>query len=188
MKRPLILCLALVATMASCLKEPNIYRLLPAEDAAAIPYTLGDSIAMLNQDGDTIHFVVTYDTTDLYADYDAWEFVGDYKFDFEPGPWCYARTVQLQSGSDSTRTRMEFSVLPEKAFDFQWDSWRFNSQLTGETQTLTLDNTTYEHVYLRQKVDTETGEPIYQWYYSEEAGLILVKYNGKSLMRIPNRP
>ena len=36
-------------------------------------------------------------------------------------------------------------------------------------------------VILRQEYDIHTGEPFYQWYYSEDVGLISVKYGDRSL-------
>ena len=48
MKRHLIFCIALVAVMASCVKEPQIYRRLTDEEAAIVPYQMGQTIRMLN--------------------------------------------------------------------------------------------------------------------------------------------
>ena len=61
MKRHLIYCIALAALMASCVKEPTIYLRLPDKDAAAIPYQLGQTHNFINQDGDTLTFIVTHD-------------------------------------------------------------------------------------------------------------------------------
>ena len=36
-------------------------------------------------------------------------------------------------------------------------------------------------VILRQEYDIHTGEPLYQWYYSEDVGLISVKYGDRLL-------
>lgn len=41
MKRHLIFCIALVAVMTSCVKEPHIYRMLSDEEAAIVPYQMG---------------------------------------------------------------------------------------------------------------------------------------------------
>ena len=179
MKRLLIYCFFILFFMNSCLEEPDIYLLLPEEDAAAIPYKVGDELSMVNQDGDTIRFIVTYDEMEVYNGYDGWLYADDTKFDFEPGPWCYCRRVQLRSYASNIR--LAFSVLPQKAFDFQWDSWGFGCHLNGETQTFTIDDVSYDHVYFRQELNNETGDPIYQWYYSETDGLLCVKHNGNSL-------
>ena len=54
MKKQLLFCLALVAAMTSCVKEPQIYRRLNPDEAAVIPYRIGETIRMLNQDDDTL--------------------------------------------------------------------------------------------------------------------------------------
>ena len=89
MKNTITICVVLVLLMSSCLEEPGIYRLLPDEDAAAIPYRVGDQLSMINQDGDTINFIVTYDETEVYDGYDDWDYSDDTKTSIEPLPWCY---------------------------------------------------------------------------------------------------
>lgn len=189
MKRQLFYCLALLFLMNSCMEEPNIYLLLPDEDAAAIPYKLGDQMQMVNQDGDTIHFIVTYDELETCGSEYDYIFVDDTKFDPpEPGPWCYGRRVQLRSYADGIR--IAFLVMPNKAFEFFLDSQIHLSiycQLNGETQDFTVGETTYENVYFRQESNPNTANPNanYQWYYSEEVGLIAVKYKDQSLTLLP---
>lgn len=186
MKKHLIICIALMALMSSCLQEPDIYRLLPDEDAAAIPYQKGDKVSFLNQDGDTISFVVAHDTLVVYDYYDYYPlFEKDAKTSVYQAPYCYSRTVELRSLADNTS--LEFTVTLDKRFAFSWREsgsyfqWYFNCQLTGETQTVTINGTTYDNVFLCQEYDIHTGEPFYQWYYSEDVGLISVKYGDRSL-------
>ena len=185
MKKQLLYCIILVALLASCAKEPIIYRLLPAEDAAAIPYHLGDTVKMSNENNDTITFLVTYDTIEPLSEDDAqYYYADDSKMTYIPGPYCYGRAVQLRSYANNTRMRLV--VLPEKQFYFRWDySFHISCQLNGETETININNVIYENVYLRQEYDSETGDVLSQWYYNEEVGLIAVKYNGRSLVRIP---
>ena len=184
MKRLLIYCFSILFLMSSCLEEPDIYRLLPVEDAAVIPYKVGDEVSMLNQDGDTIRFIVTYDEREIYDSYDGWPFADDTKFDYEPGPWCYCRRVQLRSYASNIR--LAFIALPYKAFDFRWeDLWGFRCHLNGETTTFTINDVSYDHVYFRQELNEETGDPIYQWYFNETDGLLCVKYSENSLTILP---
>ena len=70
MKKHLIFCIAFVAVMASCVKEPQIYRKLTAVESAAIPYQMGQTIRMLNQDSDTLCLTVVHDTTYVAYNYD----------------------------------------------------------------------------------------------------------------------
>ena len=62
MKKHVILCTALLALMAaSCVKTPQIYRLLTKEEQKIVPYQFGQFIRMANQDGDTIQLAVIRD-------------------------------------------------------------------------------------------------------------------------------
>ena len=63
MKKHLIFCIALVAVMASCVKEPQIYRKLTAVESAAIPYQMGQTLQFVDQNGDTLCLTVVHDTT-----------------------------------------------------------------------------------------------------------------------------
>lgn len=179
MKNTITICVVLVLLMSSCLEEPGIYRLLPDEDAAAIPYRVGDQLSMINQDGDTINFIVTYDETEVYDGYDDWDYSDDTKTSIEPLPWCYGRTVQLRSYADNVR--LAFIVLLDKRFVFRWDNWGLPCMLDGETQTISVNGATYENVFVRQEYNAETGEPLYQWYYCESVGLIAVRRGDLSL-------
>lgn len=184
MRKQLLYCIVLVAVLASCTKEPTIYRLLPAEDAAAIPYHLGDTVKMSNENNDTVIFLVTYDSIEPIMEEYIWSYVYDSKTSVVPSPYCYGRIVQLRSYADNTR--MKFVVMPEKRFYYLWDhSLDISCQLNGETETVNINNITYENVYLRQECDATTGDVLSQWYYNEEVGLIAVKNKDHSLVRIP---
>ena len=52
--------------MCSCVKHPDIYIKLSKEEAAAIPYQLGQTVSFLDQNGDTLGFQVTRDETYPY--------------------------------------------------------------------------------------------------------------------------
>ena len=184
MKRHLIFCIALVALMASCVKEPTIYLRLPDEDAAAIPYQTGQMLNFVDQDGDTLLYIVTYDETKPFSeDYWYWDYPNDSKTSIIQQPWCYARTVQLRCYSDSINTRLMFTVIPDRYLYFLW-----NYEMTlpyinlkGTTETVEVNGVTYENVHISQYYDTQTGELWHLWYYSEEIGLIAVKNKNHSL-------
>ena len=185
MKKHLIFCIALVALMTSCVKEPTILRRLSAEDAAAIPYRKGQTLDFVNENNDTLTFTVTYDETQPFSE-DYWYYPDDAKTSIIQQPWCHARTVQLSCCSDSTNTRMMFTVIPEKYLYFRWNHEMslpyFNLKET--TETVEMNGVTYENVHVKY-YNTQNGDLYYLWYYSEEIGLIAVKNNDHTLVRIP---
>ena len=184
MKKHLIFCIALVALMASCVKEPTILRRLSAEDAAAIPYRKGQTLDFVNENNDTLTFTVTYDETKPFSE-DYWEYPYDAKMSIIRQPWCYARTVVLHN-SDSTFHEMVFTVIPERYLYFRWNNGMAlpNIDLNGETQTMEVNGVTYENVHVNSYTNP-TGEYFHLWYYSEEVGLIAVKDQKHSLTLLP---
>ena len=184
MKRHLIFCIALVAVMASCVKEPSILRRLTAEDAAAIPYHIGQTVNFMDENGDTLNFTVTYDKTKPFSE-DFWESPYDAKMSIIRQPWCYSRTVGLRRDSDSNNPELIFTVIPEK---FLYFNWNYEMGITlpyidlkGETETVDVNGVTYEDVH----VSSSSGDYWHLWYYSDEVGLIAVKNERHSLTLIP---
>ena len=185
MKRHLIFCIALVALMTSCVKEPSILRRLTAEDAAAIPYHTGQTVSFLNENSDTLTFAVTYDETKPFSE-DYWEYPYDAKMSIIRQPWCYARTVQMYSHSDSTNALIMFTVIPEKFLYFRNNEMALPYiDLKGETETVEVNGVTYENVHVNSYHNPYNDELDHLWYYSEEVGLIAVKKKGHSLTLIP---
>lgn len=182
MKRHLMYCIALVAVMASCVPEPDIYLRLPDEDAAAIPYQKGQMLNFVNENGDTLTFTVTYDETQPFSE-DYWGYPNDAKTSIIQQPWCYARTVLLHYYSDTTDSRLMFTVIPEKYLYFEWNSEMCIPyvNLNGATETVDVNGVTYENVHVSQYYDTQDGELNHLWYYNEEVGLIAVKNKRHSL-------
>ena len=182
MKKHLIFCIALVALMASCVKEPTILRRLSAEDAAAIPYRKGQTLDFVNENNDTLTFTVTYDETKPFSE-DYWDFYTyDYsKMEIIRQPWCYARTVVLRN-SDSTFHEMLFTVIPERHLYFRWNNGMALPyiDLKGGTEAVEVNGVTYENVHVNSYTNP-TGEYFHLWYYSEEVGLIAVKDQSHSL-------
>lgn len=185
MKKHLIFCIALVALMTSCVKEPSILRRLTAEDAAAIPYHTGQTVNFLNENGDTLTFVVTYDETKPFSE-DYWEYPYGSKMYVIRQPWCYARTVQMYSHSDSTHALIMFTVVPDKYLYFRNDEMALPYiDLKGETETVEVNGVTCENVHVNSYHNPYNSELDFLWYYSEEVGLIAVKNNNHSLTFVP---
>jgi len=185
MKKHLIFCIALVALMTSCVKEPSILRRLTAEDAAAIPYQIKQKLNFMDENGDTLTFTVTYDETKPFSE-DYWEYPYDSKMSITRQPWCYARTVVLRHVSDSGRQEMMFTVVPEKYLYFKNDEMALPYiDLKGETETVEVNGVTYENVHVNSYHNQYNSDLDHLWYYSEELGLLYFKKGDCSLTRIP---
>ena len=185
MKRHLIFCIALVALMASCVKEPTILRRLSVEDAAAIPYQKGQTLDFVNENNDTLTFTVTYDETKPFSE-DYWEYPYGSKMSVIRQPWCYARTVQMYSHSDSTHALIMFTVVPDKYLYFRNDEMALPYiDLKGATETVEVNGVTYENVHVNSYHHPNFDELDHLWYYSEEVGLITVKKREHSLLLLP---
>lgn len=186
MKKNLIFSIALVALMTSCVKEPSILRRLTTEEANAIPYHKGQTVSFLNENGDTLSFVVTYDETKPFLE-DYWEDPYDAKMSVTRQPWCYARTVMLRRNSDSNFQEIMFTVIPEKYLYFRWN-YELSLpyiHLKDETETVTMNGVTYENVHVNSYHHPNFDELDHLWYYSEEVGLIAVKNKDHSLTLVP---
>ena len=210
MKRHLIICIALVAVMASCVKEPQIYRRLTEEESAIVPYQMGQTIRMLNQDSDTLCFTVVHDTTYVAYDYYDSRYNPSGKMSIEPRPYFYAREVVLQSPPEDS-CLLRCIVAPEKVVTVTYEKLRLFQEyeelrlsqdrdfyywhtLLGRTlplndlstTTLTIGETTYENVHVDQgSYMADTTMVPYAWYYSEQQGLIAAKHDNYSLTLIP---
>ena len=210
MKRHLIFCIALVAVMASCVKEPQIYRRLTDEEAAIVPYQMGQTIRMLNQDSDTLCFTVVHDTT--YVAYNYYDpcYNPSGKMSIEPRPYFYAREVVLQSPPEDS-CLLRCIVAPEKVVTVTYEELRLFQEyeelrlsqdrdfyywhtLLGRTlplndlstTTFTIGETTYEDVHVDQgSYMADTTMISYAWYYSEQLGLLAAKHGEYSLTLIP---
>ena len=209
MKRHLIFCIALVAVMASCVKEPYIYRMLSNEESAIVPYQMGQTIRMLNQDSDTLCFTVVHDTTYVTDNYyDSRYYPSEKKIG--PRPYFYAREVVLQSAPEDS-CLLRCIVAPEKVVTItfeelslfqEYEELRLSQDrdfyywhtILGRTlplndlptTTFTIGETTYEDVHVDQgSYMADTTMVSYAWYYSEQQGLIAAKHDNYSLTLIP---
>ena len=201
MKRHLIFCIALVAVMASCVKEPQIYRRLTEEEAAIVPYQMGQNIRMLNQDNDTLCFTVVHDTTYVAYNYDDSRYYPSEEKSIGPRPYFYAREVVLQSPPEDS-CLLRCIVAPEKVVTityekfllFQDRDFYYWHTLLGRTLPLNdlsttsfdIGETTYENVHFEEgSYIADSTNISYVWYYSETEGLMAVKHGNYSLIWIP---
>ena len=201
MKRHLIFCIALVAVMASCVKEPQIYRRLTEEEAAIVPYQMGQTIRMLNQVGDTLSFTMVHDTTYVAYNYDDSRYHPYGKMSIEPRPYFYAREVVLQSPPEDS-CLLRCIVAPEKVVTvtyeklclfqdrdfYYWHTILGRTLPLGElpTKSITIGDTTFDNVYYDEGSSTwNDGGSSWAWYYSEQYGLLSAKYGGNTLTLLP---
>ncbi len=174
--------------MSSCVKHADIYLKLSEEDAAAIPYRDGQTVKFLNQDGDTVTYEVTRD--EIYP-YNGEQYInaihgGDVMHPAPHSTECYARTVILYE--QSYANHMCFTVKPGKEFSFYFISNEGELNLDmylPSVSSYTINGIDYEHVHHEILYSQFTGELLYDWYYSEELGLLYFKKGDFSLIRIP---
>lgn len=186
MKKHIILCTALLALMAtSCVKTPQIYRLLTKEELEIVPYQFGQLIKMVDQDNDTIPLAVIRDELRLGYE-DAFYHPGKMKPNIPP--YCYERFIQLTSPADDS-CLMHFVVGPDKQLIIAWkynqcDGAVYYDLPNMPTETLTLNDITYQDVY--RKEFYYGNDSIQQViFYNEEFGLLAVKRGEMSLIRVP---
>jgi hypothetical protein len=205
MKKYLIFCIALVAVMASCVKEPQIYRKLTADEAAVIPYQIDESIRMIDQDNDTICFTVVSDTMRIAYDYfDDYYYFPETKMSIEPRPYYYVREVVLQ-GQPEDSCLLRCRVAPEKVVNISYEVFAHDVAVNGNpitywhtvlgrslplsklpTKSVTIGDITFDNVYYDEGSNSwNDGGSTWAWYYSEQYGLIAAKYGSYSLTRIP---
>ncbi len=210
MKRHLIFCIALVAVMASCVKEPKIYRRLTEEGAALVRYQIGHTIRLHTQDDDTLCFTVVHDTTYVAYNYDDSRYYPSEEKSIGPRPYFYAREVVLQSPPEDS-CLLRCIVAPEKVVTVTYEELRLFQEyeelrlsqdrdfyywhtLLGRTLPLndlsttifTIGETTYEDVHVDQgSYMADTTMISYAWYYSEQLGLLAAKHGEYSLTLIP---
>ena len=198
MKKHLFICIALVAVMASCVKEPIINRRLTPEEAAVIPYGMGEKISMINQDGDVLCFTVINDTTEVAYSYEENLYNPHVKVLIPTNPDFYMREVVLQEANSNTLLRckvgydkvvkLSLETHPEGTWTGYWElvmGGTLNLKQLS-TQTVTVGGMTYENAYYdEQMIAIDSFELPFSCYYSEEYGLISMKYGQLALQRIP---
>lgn len=183
MKKIMIICMTLLV-MSACVEEPDIYKLLPASEAALIPYQMEQTVDFLNQNGDTLTYTVILDDTHLF-DGEYYCPYGDEKMHYIPRNYCYARSVNMECGQ--TSEKLSFTIIPGKELFVFWDrDLLIDCVLSyNPTETVTIGGTTYNQVHSGILYSSQTGELLYEWHYNAEYGLISAKYDGKSLTLLP---
>lgn len=186
MKRHIIFCTALLAfVFTSCMKSPQIYRLLTKEEQEIVPYQLGQHIRLLNQDGDTIQLAVIRD--ELRLGYEN-EFYRTGKMKPNIPSYCYERFIELTSHADDS-CGMNFTVGPDKQFEFRWKYKQQGGAIYYDlpnmpTETQTFNGITYQNVY-RQEFYFGDDSIQQVVYYNEEFGLLAIKHGETYLTQIP---
>ena len=188
MKKLLILNMMLVM-MSSCVKHPDIFVKLSENDAAAIPYEMGQTVKFLDQNSDTVTYQVMRDVTYPYNEEQYINALngGDVMHPAHHSVECYARTVNL-TREQSYDKRLCFTVRPGKEFSFCFSFGNNGLDLDmilSPNDSYTNDGNVYEDVHHEILYSQYTGELIYDWYYSEELGLLYFKKGDFSLTRIP---
>ena len=183
MKKTLIICMALIA-LCSCSKDPVLIQ-LPEEDAAAIPYQLGQTVKFLNHENDTVVFQVVGDWTHPSDGYDYYHSYGaDTIYYGTPRDYCYARTVDL--ACETYPFFISFTILPGKELFFNWhNELVISCDLPSSYENVTINGIDYEFVHHEMLYNQYTGELLYDWYYNEEYGLLYFERGDFSLTRIP---
>ena len=178
MKKLLIICTALIM-MSSCIEQAHIYMKLTDEDAAAIPYQMGQTVDFIDQNGDTLTYKVTYDETYPYDIDRYFNRLGPDDKHYYDDYYCYARTVILDC--DRNGTSLGFTILPEKEINCHFgNEIDLNGSLLN-TAPYTVDGIVHHGILYSQY----TGELIFDWAYNEEYGLLQIKYYDKMLTRVP---
>lgn len=190
MKKLLILGMTLLM-MSSCVKHAQVYLLLSEEEAAAIPYQMGQNVNFINQNGDTLTYSVTRDVT---YPYNSDQYInaingGDVMHPERYNYNCYARTVILTTEGQPYKNRLCFTIRPEKDFTFSFGDQEFDLEgslfTNGPSNISTINGDNYESVHHQILYSQYTGELIYDWYYNEEFGLLYFQKGDFSLTRIP---
>ena len=185
MKKILIICTTLLM-MSSCIEHAHIYQKLSDEDAAAIPYQMGQRVDFVNQGGDTLTYEVVFDDTYPY-DQDRFfsrshEGTGKLSNDDYS---CYARTVILEC--EQNNHCLGFTIRPDRDLIFSFgNDLDLNGNLLSYQPYASLDGTHYANVHHEILYSQYTGQLIYDWYYNEEFGLLFIQYYDQSLTRIPS--
>ena len=139
--------------------EPSVRLKLTDEDMVIIPYEKGQQFNMINQDNDTLLWIVNTDEIHTYRD-------------------GYMRTIKINTIDDSNRISMD--LYPNKQLTIQSDYQYYFDFNNLSPRTLVLDNDTFYNVYANSYSQIN-----FTLYYSFDKGIIRIQKDSNYLQLIP---
>jgi hypothetical protein len=148
---------------------------------------MGQTVKFLNEDNDTLVFQVVRD--EMYPSHTHTFDETDYGMETITVNYYYVRDVDLADVSGNIKLSFSISNYdnsPEKELNFRWNgNFVLGCELSSSNETISIEDHLYEHAHHERLYNQYTGEMLYDWYYSEEFGLLYFKKGDFSLTRIP---
>ena len=139
--------------------EPSVRLKLTDEDMVIIPYEKGQQFNMIDQNNDTLLWIVNTDEIHTYRD-------------------GYMRTIKINTIDDSNRISMD--LYPNKQLIIQSDYQYYFDFNNLSPRTLVLDNDTFFNVYANSYSQIN-----FTLYYSFDKGIIRIQKDSNYLQLIP---
>ncbi len=139
--------------------EPSVRLKLTDEDMVIIPYEKGQQFNMIDQNNDTLLWIVNTDEIHTYRD-------------------GYMRTIKINTIDDSNRISMD--LYPNKQLTIQSDYQYYFDFNNLSPRTLVLDNDTFFNVYANSYSQIN-----FTLYYSFDKGIIRIQKDSNYLQLIP---
>ncbi|MBR4454221.1 MAG: hypothetical protein IKS33_08200 [Bacteroidales bacterium] len=162
MKNIISLSVILLLIFQSCCYfdiEPSVRLKLTDEDMVIIPYEKGQQFNMIDQNNDTLLWIVNTDEIHTYRD-------------------GYMRTIKINTIDDSNRISMD--LYPNKQLTIQSDYQYYFDFNNLSPRTLVLDNDTFFNVYANSYSQIN-----FTLYYSFDKGIIRIQKDSNYLQLIP---
>ena len=162
MKNIISLSVILLLIFQSCCYfdiEPSVRLKLTDEDLVIIPYEKGQQFNMIDQNNDTLLWIVNTDEIHTYRD-------------------GYMRTIKINTIDDSNRISMD--LYPNKQLTIQSDYQYYFDFNNLSPRTLVLDNDTFFNVYANSYSQIN-----FTLYYSFDKGIIRIQKDSNYLQLIP---
>lgn len=162
MKNIISLSVVLLLICQSCCYfdiEPSVRLKLTDEDMVIIPYEKGQQFNMIDQNNDTLLWIVNTDEIHTYRD-------------------GYMRTIKINTIDDSNRISMD--LYPNKQLTIQSDYQYYFDFNNLSPRTLVLDNDTFFNVYANSYSQIN-----FTLYYSFDKGIIRIQKDSNYLQLIP---